>query len=103
MRRPARPRRLLCSARGGTAMSSPSRLLVRMAIAHDHEATVNAIYEKDHIPALTAVPGVGTATRYRHPSPTDPRYIAAYEIDSPAVIQSPEWKAAAEYGRWPKE
>jgi hypothetical protein len=84
-------------------MSSRYLLLVRMDMAHDHEATVNEIYEKDHIPALTAVAGVGTATRYRHSSPTDPRYIAAYEIDSPAVIQSPEWKAAAEYGRWPKE
>ena len=68
-------------------MSSRYLLLVRMDIVHDHEETVNEIYEKDHIPALTAVPGVGTATRYWHPSPTDPRYIAAYEIDSPALIQ----------------
>ena len=45
-------------------MSSRYLLLVRMDIAHDHEATVDEIYEKDHIPALTAVPGVGTATRY---------------------------------------
>ena len=75
--------------------------LVRMDVAHDHEATFNEIYETEHVPNLMKVPGVGRATRYRNASPTDPRYIAAYEIESPSVLQSAEWKAAAEAGRWP--
>ncbi len=33
------------------------------------------------------------------PAPT-PRYRAIYEIDSPDVINSPEWAKAIELGRW---
>jgi hypothetical protein len=43
------------------------------------------------------------ASRYRQPSPTEPRYLAAYELESLAVLQSPEWRAAGEAGRWPTE
>jgi len=74
--------------------------LVRMDVAHDHEAAFNEIYDTEHVPALRSVPGVRTASRYRNPSPTDPRYLAAYEIDGPAVILSAAWKAAGELGRW---
>jgi hypothetical protein len=84
-------------------MSAHGLFLVRMDVAHDHEARFNEVYDKEHVPALQAVPGVGRGTRYRQPSPTDPRYIATYELESPAVLQSPEWKAAAESGRWPKD
>ena len=63
--------------------------LVRMDVAHDHEATFNEVYDKEHVPLLGAVPGVGRATRYRNPSPTDPRYLAAYELESPAVLDIP--------------
>jgi len=84
-------------------MSAHYLHLVRMDVAHDHEATFNEVYEREHIPTLLRVPGVGRATRYRNPSPTDPRYLAAYELDSSAVIQSAEWKTAAEAGRWPRD
>jgi hypothetical protein len=30
-------------------------------------------------------------------------YTAIYEIDSPAVLLSPEWAKQAEQGRWPGE
>jgi hypothetical protein len=82
-------------------MGAPALFLVRMDVAHDHEATFNTIYDREHIPALAAVPGVRRATRYHNPSPTDPRYLAAYEIDSPAVVDSAAWKAASESGEWP--
>ena len=81
-------------------MSPHSLHLVRMDVAHDHEATFNDVYDREHVPALVAVPGVARGARYRHPSPTDPRYIAAYEIESPTVLTSPQWKAAGESGRW---
>ena len=54
-------------------MSTRYLHLVRMDVAHDHEAIFNDIYDHGHIPALLAVPGVARASRYRHPSPTDPR------------------------------
>jgi hypothetical protein len=84
-------------------MSTRYLHLVRMDVAHDHEKLFNDIYDNEHVPALRAVPGVVKATRHRNASATDPRYIAAYEIESPAVLQSPEWKVAAESGRWPAD
>ena len=82
-------------------MAAHALLLVRIDIAHDHEATFNEVYDKEHVPSLRAVIGVRRASRYRQPSPTEPRYLAAYELDGPAVIDSPAWKAAAAAGRWP--
>jgi hypothetical protein len=84
-------------------MSTRYLHLVRMDVAHDLEKTFNDVYDQEHVPALAAVPGVARATRYRNPSPTAPRYIAAYEIESPAVLQSAAWKSAGESGRWPKD
>jgi hypothetical protein len=75
--------------------------LVRMDVAHDHEATFNEVYDKEHVPNLRAVPGVRRASRYRQPSPTEPRYLAAYELDSVAILETAAWKKAGELGRWP--
>jgi hypothetical protein len=72
-----------------------------MDIAHDHEAVFNEVYDKEHLPNLKAVPGVRRASRYTQPSPTEPRYFAAYELDSLAVLNGPAWRAAGEAGRWP--
>ena len=84
-------------------MSSRYLYLVRMDVAHDLEPTFNEVYDTEHAPLLAAVPGVLHASRYRSPSPTYPRYIAAYEFESPAVLQSAEWKTAGEAGRWAKD
>jgi hypothetical protein len=81
-------------------VATPALYLVRMDVAHDHEATFNEVYDTEHIGHLRNVPGVQRASRYRQPSPTDPRYLATYELDSTAVIDSPAWKAAGEAGRW---
>ena len=59
-------------------MSTHALYLVRMDVAHDHEATFNEVYDREHVPNLRAVPGVRRASRYRQPSATDPRYLAAY-------------------------
>ena len=82
-------------------MSAHALFLVRMDVAHDHEATFNEVYDKEHVPNLKVVPGVRRASRYRQPSPTEPRYLAAYELDGLAVLDSAPWKAAGEAGRWP--
>ena len=76
--------------------------LVRMDIANDHEVAFNEIYDKEHVTALAAVPGVRRAARYRNPSPTYPRYLAAYEIAGPEVISSEAWRIAGESGSWPR-
>ncbi len=81
-------------------MGAHALYLVRMDVAHDHEATFNEVYDREHVPNLRAVPGARRASRYRQPAPTEPRYLAAYELDGPAVIDSAAWKAAGEAGRW---
>ena len=84
-------------------MDAAGLYLVRMDVAHDRQALFNEVYDVEHIPALAAVPGVRRASRYRNPSPTDPRYLAAYELDGPDVIATAAWKAAGEAGRWSHE
>jgi hypothetical protein len=84
-------------------MSAPALFLVRMDVAHDHEARFNEVYDKEHVPNLRAVPGVRRASRYRQPSASEPRYLAAYELDDAGVQTSPAFKAAGEAGRWPGE
>ena len=82
-------------------MATHALYLVRMDVAHDHERTFNEVYDGEHVPNLRAVPGVQRASRYRQPSPTEPRYLAAYELDDPSVLETAVWKAAGEAGRWP--
>jgi hypothetical protein len=82
-------------------MSPHALFLVRMDVAHDHEATFNEVYDREHAPNLRAVAGVRRASRYRQSSPIYPRYIAAYELDSLGVLEGAAWKAAGEAGRWP--
>jgi len=83
-------------------MSTHALFLVRMDVAHDHEATFNDVYDHEHVPNLRAVPGVRRASRYRQPSAVYSRYLAAYELDSLGVLES-AWKTAGEAGRWPTE
>ena len=91
--------------------------IVAMDVAKDKEALFNEVYDKEHVPLLGKVPGVGAITRMK----TEPaafniggerkvldgagmaRYVAIYELDSPDVLLSKEWAAAGEQGRWPKE
>ena len=84
-------------------MSAHALFLVRMDVAHDHDAVFNQVYDKEHVPNLKGVRGVRRAGRYHQSSPTEPRYLAAYELDDAGVLQSPAWKAAGEAGRWPGE
>jgi hypothetical protein len=84
-------------------MSTHALFLVRMDVAHDHEATFNDVYDHEHVPNLRAVPGVRRASRYRQPSAVYSRYLAAYELDSLGVLESAAWKKAGEAGRWPTE
>ena len=48
-------------------MSTHALYLVRMDVAHDHEATFNEVYDVEHLPNLRGVPGVRRASRYRQP------------------------------------
>jgi len=70
-------------------------LLNAMNIAPAFEAEFNEWYDKEHIPALSAVPGVLTARRFRGTS-GNRKYVALYHLTTPEVQESAEWKKARE-------
>lgn len=99
-------------------ITAPYVFIVSMDVQPEKEALFNEVYDTEHIPLLAKVPGVRGARRFKtvtaklnvggdNPTIADgagaPRYVAIYEIDSPEVLLSKEWQAAAEAGRWPKE
>jgi len=87
-----------------------------MDVDKDKEDLFNEVYDTEHVPNILKVPGVHAASRVTAEAFTvviggvskdvpaeSPRYHALYEIDSPAVLLSKEWAAAAEAGRWPSQ
>ncbi len=88
-----------------------------MDVEPEKEALFNEVYDTEHVPSLMEVPGVISVQRFtteplvlgiageNKPVSTDgiPKHTAIYEIESPAVLTSPEWAAAIESGRWPEE
>lgn len=75
-------------------------LVERMDVGHDKRALVNELYDTVLIPALLKVPGVLKASRYQTANAAEPRYLAIYEISSPGLTETPEWKKAADAGKW---
>jgi hypothetical protein len=57
------------------------------------EAEFHDWYDHEHGPARLTVPGFGPAYRYRAIDDLKPPWLALYELDSPDVIDSPEYKA----------
>ena len=77
--------------------------VVQMNIPAAHEAEFNRIYDTEHVPMLSKVPGVHKVSRYRLEKTNDPKmqkYLAVYEIDSPAIVDSKEWEVAGAWGDW---
>jgi hypothetical protein len=73
--------------------SAGGLLLNAMNIAPELEAEFNEWYDKEHIPALGAVPGVLCARRFRGTS-GNRKYVALYHLATPEVVESAEWKEA---------
>jgi hypothetical protein len=73
--------------------SAGGLLLNAINIAAELEAEFNEWYDKEHIPALAAVPGVLSARRFRGSS-GNRKYVALYHLATPAVVESAEWQRA---------
>ena len=90
-------------------------LVVSMDIDPEHEAIFNDVYDNEHCPNLSKVPGVLGISRYKRGELTmniggerrtirlenEPTYVAVYELESPDVLTSAAWDKAVEAGRWP--
>jgi hypothetical protein len=96
---------------------SPYLLVAAMDVDPAREALFNEVYDREHVPLLSAVPGVISIARFATQELTmviggqrrqivienEPRYHALYELESPAVLTSDAWAAAVDSGRWPGE
>jgi hypothetical protein len=77
--------------------------VVQLDIPAEHEAEFNRVYDTEHFPMLSKVPGVRSGARYRLDQSTVPgmqRYLTIYEIDSPDVLKSEAWEKAGAFGDW---
>ncbi len=90
-------------------------MIASMDVDPEHEAIFNEVYDNEHVPNLSKVPGVVSVTRYKKGELTmniggerktivienEPQYTAIYELESPDVLTSAAWDKAVEEGRWP--
>ncbi len=77
-------------------------LIVQIDVPEEHDAEFNRLYDSEHVPNLTSVPGVISGQRYvLERAGTDMlRYLAIYEIETPELPESDEWQAAATTPGW---
>jgi len=81
----------------------PHIFVVQLDIPAEHEAEFNRVYDTEHFPMLSKVPGVRSAARYRLEHSTVPgmqQYLTIYELDSPDVMKGAAWEEAGAYGDW---
>ena len=67
-------------------------LMVYVDIDPDQDADFNAWYNDEHIPDLLNLPGFLNAARYEA-AKGGPRYLACYELESAAAMQSDAFQA----------
>lgn len=91
--------------------------MASMDVAPDKEAVFDDVYDNEHVPYLSRVPGVLSIARFTTGElklaiggeiktvvfEDQPKHTAIYELDSPDVLVSDEWAEAVETGRWPTE
>lgn len=87
------------SEAGDATADAPYIFVVRTDIPADDEEQFNHLYDTVHLPGLCEVSGVLGARRYRVEATNAdgfPKYAAVYQIESPSVLESNPWKAAAQ-------
>ena len=91
--------------------------IASMDVDPDKESLFNEVYDVEHCPELSKVPGVGPIARFEKEKFTvliggeartvvlesEPRFHAMYELESPEVLTSAAWGEAVERGRWPEQ
>ena len=98
-------------------MATRSRYLfiASMDVEPAKQAIFNEVYNTEHCPMLSQVPGVGLISRFELQDLNmsmggetrtikiegEPTHHAIYELESPEVLTSAAWAEAVEVGRWP--
>lgn len=89
----------------------------RMDVAPEKEQLFHEVYDTEHVPLLSKVPGVISIARFKAQELVlaiggerrtmvvegEPTFSAMYEVESPDVMSSDAWMEASEKGRWADE
>jgi len=95
-------------------LTSPYILFVSMDVEPDKETIFNEVYDQEHVPLLTTVPGVISVARFKSDELSiviggerrtivvedEPKYSVLWELESPDVLTSEAWSRAVDQGRW---
>jgi hypothetical protein len=98
-------------------LTSKYLMIASMDVELRQEAIFNDVYDNEHVPNLSKVPGVVSIARFEREELTmsiggekrmikienEPKYAAIYELESPEALVSKEWADAVERGRWPSQ
>ena len=98
-------------------MEAKYLFVASMDVAPNKESVFDEVYDTEHVPYLSHVPGVLSIARFQTRElkmaiggeiktvvlEDQPRHTAIYELESPDVLVSDEWAAAVETGRWPTD
>ena len=76
------------------AMEAEGMLMFAANVAPEQETEFNAWYTEEHLPLMAKVPGVLRARRFRVPDGTH-KYFSVYDLASPEVEASQDWKDVA--------
>lgn len=91
--------------------------IASMDVEPQRESLFHEVYNIEHCPLLSTVPGVVSVTRFEVQPLTmamggetrtivaenEPRHHALYELESPEVLTSQPWADAVDSGRWPEQ
>ncbi len=91
--------------------------IASMDVEPDKEALFNDVYNNEHCPLLSQVPGVVSIARFEIQPLTmimggetrtivvenQPKHHALYQLESPEVLVSQAWADAVDSGRWPDQ
>ena len=98
-------------------LTSKYLMIASMDVEAPQDAIFNEVYDQEHVPNLSKVPGVVSIARFARQELTmsiggekriikienEPKYTAIYELESPEALVSQEWGDAVERGRWPSQ
>ena len=99
------------------AQRSKYLFIASMDVEASKEALFHDVYNTEHCPALSQVPGVVSVTRFETQPLTmimggetrtivaenEPTFQALYELEGPEVLTSQGWADAVDGGRWPEQ
>jgi hypothetical protein len=76
-------------------------LLVMIEVDPAHEDEFNRWYNEEHLPERAACPGFVSARRFVAVEGS-PKYLALYELESPAVLESRAYQQISPPSEWTK-